>query len=213
MVLDRNTIRNLIVSLRDNDGMTFENISTVMEDRYGYKASRQAINSIYNRAKASLKRCGQVNKQQYSLGVNVANIIARGYKLSDIECAPEKFGITVGVDRKKLTDALNLVGGLTHEIYDSIVIGIKQGILVGEDRDRLVATASYGDVAPTDKWFIKMMGDANVEIMQSMLVEYLKRRYNETGDKELIEQILKQFRLNVSVHKICGADSKKECKV
>lgn len=210
MSLDRDTVRNLIVDLRDRRGMSFGSIRDTMKNEYGYEASRQAICGIYKRAKAAMEKRPEIEKAQYNCGVLVANLLARGYTTSDLEKEPVKYGLPAGYEHKAMHRALEAVPKLRDKAYESIVAEFQHGIMAGKSLEDMRESARYGGIDVTDKQFVRAIADAHVQLIRGKVVDYLKQEYVTHGDRETVREILDRLKLDISVYQICGSDCGEE---
>lgn len=203
MALDRATVRALIVDLRDNKKLTFEDIRDTLKAQYGYEATKQAIYATYKRAKQASIRNKAKTDMEYSLGVKLMNLAIRGYTMKEIGDNPEEFGLDSGITVGKLRGALQKVEGIRDDVSKTLVTALKLSILAGEDRDRLYATATYGDFAPKQEVFTRLLGEAHYQIIQDLGIEYLKNEYKAHRDKDLIKYALGRLGYGVSLNSVC----------
>ena len=206
MALDRKTIRTLIVDLREGENMSFEDIRDTMEELYGYKASRQAVCGIYNRAKEAMKRKPQKDLAKQTLGVNVANLLARGYTMTTLEKDPKKFALPEKCGRWAMSEALELVPGLREQAYENIVDELRYLLMSGAGLQKMKKAVRYGKTPMTNKAFVQAVADAYVPLVQAHVAEFLKEEYALHGDKDIVQETLAKLNLGIPVHQVCGSD-------
>jgi len=79
------TLRGLVIELRDREGMTFQNIADTIEEKYGVVRTRQSIQGMYKRAKKDIERSKSIDStEEYLFIGDVINLEALGYFSTEI---------------------------------------------------------------------------------------------------------------------------------
>lgn len=81
--MNMETLKPLIVEMREKEGMTFQAIADHISEEYGVVRTRQGIQSIYKRAVKEMN--DPLKKDEYLFEADVKNLYALGYFITEIE--------------------------------------------------------------------------------------------------------------------------------
>lgn len=113
--MNTETLKSLIVELRDKEGLTYQAIADLLSSQYGEVRSRQSIHSMYKSAKKEIEDSKSIDStEEYIFNGDVLNLAAFGYFNTEIKEELENIhdNVTyyrIGVVVKNNKDAIDFI--------------------------------------------------------------------------------------------------------
>lgn len=194
--MDKNIIRQMIVNYRDEDGLTFQAISDVLNEKYGIKKDRQSVYGIYKRAKDKGTKDNDM-KYNPEMVVDIINLNIRGYnKTRTLKILRNTYK---DIRYSTVTNVLNereYVESIKSRVIFNIIDSIKNGV---SDKD-LENSLKYKDNEVLENGFNDLVSSAYAMLIMSKIKGELVQAYNFRSDWQLIKDIIEKTKVDVQIN-------------
>lgn len=185
MALTRDELRELICKYKD-DGMTFEKISDVIEEKHGIKRDRQSIYGIYRRYMNRLEK----DKGMLRYDIDIINIAARNEYFSNIK--KQVMELESNITESYIREAIESYKEDIKEVEDEMIDIVDDGIRTGDTKEEIIRSISYKGIEPTDKIYVKLATESFrrkiIDSIELIIAQSIEHNENTDIAKELIKE-------------------------
>lgn len=184
-MMDRDTLRALVIKYRDEQGLTFQKISDILRDEYEVVRDRQALHGLYTRA----KKRPTTGKYKYGLPLtaDVLNVYTLGYNMTQVTkllaTEDNKLNYT------KVREIIDSEGDFKEDILGSKACKAVELIRTGATLEEIIEEESYNGIKPTVQGIQDIMAEAYAMIIKNGIMNELVEAYRVLGDKGIVEKI------------------------
>lgn len=194
--IDMQTLKVIITEMRNDEGLTFQEISNRLQSDYGVKKTRQAIGGLYNRmVKAKLDNDRTI--RTINDIVNIACIVDTATQVLE---EVQKLGRDVTY--RYVLDTIQSSSEQIERIEGSIVENIRRQIQSGTTIDELESQLAYKGVKISRRKLDKYCEMAYVVEIRNILTKSLASFYKLTSNKDLLKEVNKTFGKQVKLNDV-----------
>ena len=196
--MDKETLRQLIIKYRDENGLTFQGISDKLKEEYGIK-DRQSIYGIYKRAKdRELLDCNK--RYNPEMVIDIITYYVFGYNKTKI--------LNMLQDRYDNLISYNVITTILNDTdtVDSVkrrwVFQLVEQINVSMDIDFIENILEYKGIKPTKNGLNDLVSSAYAIIISSNTKNRLVEAYRICHNKDVIKQIKEKIDYDISLSEL-----------
>lgn len=194
--IDMQTLKVIITEMRNDEGLTFQEISNRLQSDYGVKKTRQAIGGLYNRmVKAKLDNDRTI--RTINDIVNIACIVDTATQVLE---EVQKLGRDVTY--RYVLDTIQSSSEQIERIEGSIVENIRRQIQSETTIDELESQLAYKGVKISRRKLDKYCEMAYVVEIRNILTKSLASFYKLTSNKDLLKEVNKTFGKQVKLNDV-----------
>lgn len=194
--IDMQTLKVIITEMRNDEDLTFQEISNRLQSDYGVKKTRQAIGGLYNRmVKAKLDNDRTI--RTINDIVNIACIVDTATQVLE---EVQKLGRDVTY--RYVLDTIQSSSEQIERIEGSIVENIRRQIQSGTTIDELESQLAYKGVKISRRKLDKYCEMAYVVEIRNILTKSLASFYKLTSNKDLLKEVNKTFGKQVKLNDV-----------
>lgn len=185
--LDLQTLKTMIVELRDKNGLSFQEISDTLKSEYDIDKSRQAISGLYNR----VKKQDRDNIERQKLVMDTVNL----YCILDSATSVCNELARAGIDitYRQVLSILKDNEGYIDKVHKSIVETIETQIDKIDDITPLVRSLDYKGVQISEKRFSEYLEEACKFNIKNSIIRQLLRVYKLSSSMSAIRNVAHSF--------------------
>ena len=184
--MNKELLKAIILELRGNNERSFQEISDILECKYGIKRSRQAICGMYNRAisdKAISKNTDKIIAPNdilhyHAIGVSISRILEI-LKADGMEVTLSSIKDIVDRNEDKKEFIKNTLEDKAYKLINK-----------GFSYEEIKIALAYKVEAPSEQALNKLMQEATLRILREQEIKTLRKILNLTQDEKLIKSIL-----------------------
>lgn len=186
--MDKITLKSIIIEMRNN-GDSFQKISDELKKKYNINKSRQAVCGLYNRA-TSEEQQGK-NIDNVILRTDIVNYTSIGLTETQIK------ELLTDVSNYKISEVINNSKDYLAELENEHVNTVKNILINSEDIGIIKSKLQYKNSMPTDEKIKQLIELATQNIIRDNTTTILVHILKITDDRELINNIIKKFNLDI----------------
>ena len=160
--MNKDTIKEIVIELRDNQGKSFQDISDYIEQQYGIKKTRQSIHGLYNRAKNKVE-----NNVDNDLMLDIVNLYVLGYNISTIQKL--LYSVDNTITNYKITSVINDKSVMIDNIREAFINKVEEQIYNGNTYSNIRENLRYNENVITDNGYR--------DILKREMINEAKRRF------------------------------------
>lgn len=186
--MDKNTLKALIIEMKDVDNLSFPQISEKLRVEHNVLKDRQSLHGLYTRAKNKAK---QEPKYDIVLKSKVLNLYALGYNMSQVTHILG--GGDTDLNYAKVRDIVNNNEATVQEIIEAKAVTAVQMLGVGESVANIKTEIAYNTLTPTDAAMANVMVQAYKMIVRGAITNELTKAMKTTGSRDIVKQLCKEL--------------------
>lgn len=190
--ISNQVLRDLVIELREDKGLTFQEISDELQDKYGVTRTRQAISGIYNRAKNSSK----LSTDTQRLKSDIVNIYCLLGNATDVHEQLSKF--RSDVNYRYILRVIKSEELYINSIKTTIIANIATKLMDGVTDIKELSIIEYKSIPISDKVFKEYFELACEYALREMLTSNLARIYSINGDIQLVRSLASKFNIPIT---------------
>lgn len=189
--MDMTTLKSLIIELKDNSGLTYQEISDELREKYGVIRTRQAVGSLYKRAK-------EANNNSESFQPIVCDII-NIYCISDTAVQTHDYLAKSGVNisYQQVLDIVNREQKYISSVKNTIIANIENMMCNTDDIRDIRKVIEYKGIPISTKRFNEYMEAASELYIKHEILSKLNRVYRMTANKQMVKNVGEKFNLGI----------------
>lgn len=184
-MMDRDTLRALVIKYRDEHGYTFQKISDTLREEYGVVRDRQALHGMYTRAKS--RPSNSKYKYGLTLTADVLNVYMLGYNMTQVTklLSTEENKLTY----EKVREIIDTESDFKDDILGSKACKAVELIRTGATMAEIEEEEAYNGIQPTEKGMKEIIAEAYRMIINNTIMNELVEAYRLLDDKDIVEKI------------------------
>lgn len=189
--MDKQTLKCIIVRLKDEENLSFNEIALTLESKYDIKMTRQAVYGMYKRAHKQIYH----NKELALISNDVNNLYALGISKQDIYNTinnPIKVISFSEIDR-----ILSENKEQQKEIREAQVSKVRTLIINNSTLDIIQSSIEFKGIKPTKQVLDSLIIESCNMIIRDEAVASLRRVYNIVNDREIIKRVAKEMQIPI----------------
>lgn len=195
--MDKKSLKSVVVGYKMG-GMSYADIATKLEEEYGVKMSRQAVNGLYKRAtsdKEIEKNWNTVIKTN-----EICFYHALGYSVKEIKdiLQNDNFDISLGRIGTIITDNSDHI----EDIEKSLVENIEKGLRDKDSIDEIIKKTKFKDVGVKNKKWETLLNTASKQYVKDKITEALADIIDVTNDRDLVRSMMKEYNVDTTFREI-----------
>lgn len=189
--LDLQTLKTLIVELRDVENLSFQDISYRLKDEYGVDKSRQAISGLYNR----FKKQAQINDQNQRLITDIVNL----YCIMESATVVYEKLLEVGINitYRQVLNTLKENDEYITSVRQTIVANIESKLDSATNVKELETGMDYKGVPISKKRLNEYIELACIVHTRTSITKQLMSYYKLSGNKDIIKNVGDTFGVSI----------------
>lgn len=152
--LTRESVRDVIVDLRDNGKHTFSEIESILKERYGIVKTRQAVYGIYTRYKGSVNS----TESHIRLVCDVIGVYSLGYSAEKTRQLLSESGVALSYG--KVSEIIAENKEYANNVNKSMLAAMVNLFTSENDPSVIRNKLAYKDIEITDKKFNILLTEA-----------------------------------------------------
>lgn len=189
--MDMTTLKSLIIELKDNSGLTYQEISDELRDKYGVIRTRQAVGSLYKRAK-------EAYDNSESFQPIVCDII-NTYCICDTAVQTHDYlnKLGVSISYQQVLDIVNRETNYINSVKNTLIANIESMMYNAEDARDIRRVIEYKGIPISTKRFNEYMEAASELYIKHEVLNKLNRVYRMTANKQMVKNVGEKFNLGI----------------
>lgn len=189
--LDLQTLKTLIVELRDVENISFQEISRRLKDEYGIDKSRQAISGLYNR----FKRQAEVNDQNQRLVTDTVNLYCIMESATNVYDKLVEVGINITY--RQVLNILKDNEDYVNSVRQTIVANLESKIDSATDIKDLLVGLDYKGIPISKKRFNEYLESACIVHTRIAITKQLMSYYKLIGNRDIVKNTGETFGIDI----------------
>ena len=189
--MDKQTLKCIIVRLKDEENLSFNEIALRLDKQYDIKMTRQAVYGMYKRAHKLIYH----NKELVLISNDVNNLYALGINKQDIYNIvnnPDKV-----VSLSEIDKILSENEAQQKEIRESQISKVRTLIMNNSSMDVIQSSIEFKGVKPTKHVLDSLIIESCNIIIRDEAIASLRRVYNIVNDREIIKRVAKEMQIPI----------------
>lgn len=204
-LMDKTTLKNIIVKLREED-KSFQEISSILKSEYGVDKTRQAVQAMYKRTIENIGN--EINEigitvdvvNMYCLGLSIQAIYDRLSAMENNNCDENNCASSITIYKIK-SIILKNPDYITEVNEDKILIAsdiIEKNGNIQDLKDSL----SYYNIEPSDLVLRDLIEKATSVVIKRRALSVLRESIELLGDTSIAKTISNKHNLDISTSDI-----------
>ena len=193
-IMDKRTLKSLIIELRDIDGKSFREISDTLALDHDIHMTRQAVCGMYKRA--TNKNSVSHNRDLVLSTTDIVNYFAIGKDDKEIKTILQNHNVVIS--NSEISRIINENQKYIIDVKQDQLNIVKGAILSCDAYDIILNKLTYKEVKPSDGVINNMIKLATASIINDRASDILARVYVIKEDKSLIKDFIGNFKLSIS---------------
>lgn len=182
-VMNKDTIKEIVIELRDNQGKSFQDISDYIEQQYGIKKTRQSIHGLYNRAKNKVE-----NNVDNDLMLDIVNLYVLGYNISTIQKL--LYSVDNTITNYKITSVINDKSVMIDNIREAFINKVEEQIYNGNTYSNIRENLRYNENVITDNGYRDILKRVYARMINKEAMKIVDKANIFTGDNKLVQELI-----------------------
>ena len=181
--MNKDTIKEIVIELRDNQGKSFQDISDYIEQQYGIKKTRQSIHGLYNRAKNKVE-----NNVDNDLMLDIVNLYVLGYNISTIQKL--LYSVDNTITNYKITSVINDKSVMIDNIREAFINKVEEQIYNGNTYSNIRENLRYNENVITDNGYRDILKRVYARMINKEAMKIVDKANIFTGDNKLVQELI-----------------------
>ena len=195
--MNKKTLKAIIIELKDS-GMTYNEISRCLKDKYDISMSRQSICGMYKRATSDKSFEQNLDVALHTEDIINYNII--GYSASEIKQILKKKNVEISLST--INDILNDNTNDIEKIKKNKVKRVECILNNGGNTKEIIKEIEFRCVKPKESSIDMFITDAISSIINVECKKILVTTYRNTSNIKPIKSVINEFGLDTNIREI-----------
>ena len=193
-MVDNITLKCLIIEMRDDEKLSFQEIADKLFNEYGVKRSRQGLRGLYNRAKEQLDEAGQSQIER----CDIVNLYCLCENASST--AEELSNIGHKVSYRRVLDVVEAERAYINSVRNTIIATIESKIKTKEISDirDIENLITYKGVKICKKRIIDYIELAYIHYVKKEITNELSGLFKITDNKSIVRRVASKFNIDIT---------------
>lgn len=184
------TLKSLIIELKDS-GLSYQEISNILENQYGVVKSRQAISGLYKRATETLK----TDKESQIRVCDIVNLYCICDSATQVYNELQRLGINITY--RQILNVINKETKYIESVKRTIIANLESQLDSLSDIKDAIKSVEYRGVQISKKKFDEYFEQACIVHIRMRISSQLAKVYKLTSSKEMVKNIGESFNVGV----------------